>query len=343
MLKQLLIGLFTLISIYSSAQTKLKSNSKQLTVAFYNVENLFDTIDNAGVIDEEFLPNSPKNWNQQRYFEKLDHISEVMVGLASKTDEMPDVIGLCEIENRGVLVDLIARKGLLEQGYKVVHEDSKDARGIDVAFLIKSKEIKEITHLALEVDLKPDTYKTRDILQLTATWNKKDTIAFFVNHWPSRRGGETESEPKREQAAAVLKNATDNYLKSHPNGNVVAVGDFNDYPTNKSILEVLGASNDSSATLFNLNYDLYVNQKIGSHYYKGEWGMLDQIIVSKSMLNRLAMSPDSKTPLNGVFSADFMLYTDKKTGEKSPSRTYGGNKYFGGYSDHLPTYAVFVK
>lgn len=335
--------LFILISSIGFGQSKIETKTHQLTVVFYNVENLFDTIDNKGVIDEEFLPSSPKNWNQAKYFEKLDHIAEVMAGISTVTGELPDVIGLCEIENRGVLEDLIKRGAFTRQGYKVVHEDSKDARGIDVAFLIKSKEIKEISHVAIDIDLKPDTYKTRDILQLNATWNKKEKIAFFVNHWPSRRGGEDKSEPKRELAAATLKAATDKYLQANPNGNFVVMGDFNDYPTNKSIVEVLGATNDTAANLINLNYDLYVNKKIGSHYYKGEWGMLDQIIVSKNMYKLLLKDLDTGAPFNGVYSADFMLYTDKKTGEKSPSRTYGGNKYFGGYSDHLPTYAIFYK
>lgn len=303
------------------------------SIVFYNVENLFDTINQTDVIDEDFLPDGKLKWNSERYKLKLDHLSQV---ITTNLKENPVLIGLAEIENGSVVMDLAKTGRLASTKYKLAHKDSPDARGIDCALLYDSERFKPlvITNLLVSIDSIPD-FKTRDILYVKGEFIGKRTIHIFVNHWPSRRGGELESEIKRIRAAQVARAKIDEILKDDPKANIVLMGDFNDHPNNVSIENTLKAKqlSDKKADLYNLLYDDHLTGA-GTHNYKNEWGVLDQFIVSKALYNgKHKVKLLTKDAV--ILKEDFQLYT-AGDGTKKPATTYGGDKYFGGYSDHLP-------
>jgi predicted extracellular nuclease len=303
------------------------------SIVFYNVENLFDTIDQPNVQDEDFLPNGKLQWNSQRYRLKLEHIVEAVT---MNLTENPILIGLVEIENGSVLTDLAKTGRLAETTYRLAHKESPDARGIDCALLYDENRFKPlvIANLAVTIDSIPD-FKTRDVLYVKGELYGKKQVHIFVNHWPSRRGGEKESEIKRIRAAQVAREKIDAILKENPKANIILMGDFNDHPNDISMEQTLGAKpvTDKKAQLYNLFYDDHLAGK-GTHSYQGKWGVLDQFVVSRSLYKgrkgiKLA-TKDAK-----IVYEEKLLYT-QSDGSKKPSTTYGGNKYYGGYSDHLP-------
>jgi predicted extracellular nuclease len=299
-----------------------------LVVAFYNVENIFDIVNDPQTNDDDFTPQGKLEWTEDRYKMKLNRIAEVMMKMNSG---LPDVIGLCEVENRKVLEDLIALPELKGANYKIIHKDSPDERGIDVALLYKSSIIKEEEAEFLRVSIPEDpNERTRDILKARLKMGD-ESVYFFVNHWPSRSGGQMESEFKRVAAAGILKSEVEPLEKS--GSKVIIMGDFNDHPDNKSIVEVLKAGTNLESGLYNLAAESHKNG-VGSYWYKGEWGALDQFIVTNTLLTA------SKGWMTSVSDFRFVkdpsiLFTDNK-GVARPNRTYAGDDYKGGYSDHLP-------
>lgn len=303
--------------------------ANDITIAFYNVENLFDTIDAPDVKDEEWLPDSVKKWNTEKYTKKLDDLSKVLASLADSS--LPDIIGLCEVENRKVVEDLVGNENLRSGAYKIVHEDSPDERGIDVALVYSESGFKYLSHEKLMVVFN-DTIddKTRDILYVKGIASG-DTLHLFVNHWPSRSGGEVQSEPKRIAAATVLRNKADEILAKNAKAKVLIMGDFNDFPDNNSVANTLGA-NAQGSHLHNLSYPLFAQGK-GTYNYKGNWNMLDQFIVSDGLMNA-KHGLDADEAAVQIFAPEWVLYKNKE-GLYIPSRTYGGPNYYGGISDHL--------
>lgn len=303
------------------------------SIVFYNVENLFDTIDQSDVIDEDFLPTGKLKWNTKRYQLKLNHIVEA---LTFNLAENPLMIGLVEVENEMVVLDLAKTGRLARTNYQLVHKNSPDARGIDCALLVDASRFKVLTSefLTVAIDSIPN-FKTRDILYVKGQLAGNKTVHVFVNHWPSRRGGEKESEVRRVQAATVARKKISEILALDPKANILLMGDFNDHPTDKSMNEVLGAKqfSDQTALLYNLLYDDQLTGK-GTHSYQGKWGVLDQFVVSKALFfgkNGIKLSPKDAT----IVYEEKLLFT-QKDGNKKPSTTYGGDNYYGGYSDHLP-------
>jgi len=253
-------------------------------VAFYNVENLFDTKDDPKTKDDEFTPGSEKEWTEDRYQTKLDHIAEVLSQLG---DGLPDVIGLGEVENRSVVEDLVAHNNLKAAGYKIVHRDSPDQRGIDLAFLYNPKTFELEDHAFINIDgFSKNKLYSREIIKATGTLSNGEALHVFINHWPSRYKGEKETYHKREAAAKTLKAEVDKILKDDPNAQIIMTGDFNDYPDNKSLVEVLGAKGSTAkrGDLFNLAWSPHQKDE-GTINYKGDWGMFDQMIVSKALLD----------------------------------------------------------
>jgi predicted extracellular nuclease len=304
-------------------------------IVFYNVENLFDTINDPSTNDDEFTPEGSKKWGAKRYNDKLNKLSKV---LASPSENNPLFIGFAEIENRFVILDLIQTGRLSNTKYRIAHFNSPDRRGIDVAlafdlerfFLLHS----EAYPIKIEGD---DNFKTRDVLYVKGLLKDSIELHVFVNHWSSRRGGQKKSEHKRILAAQKLKHKSDSILNKNPDANILFMGDFNDYPTNKSINEVLGAKaiHEASPENFtNLLAPQHAEQR-GTHNYRGKWGVLDQILVSPSIIEGKTLS--IKNNEAHILYKDFLLY-EHPNGDKSPSKTYGGPNYYGGYSDHLPVY-----
>jgi predicted extracellular nuclease len=298
------------ISTVACSQTKR-------SIAFYNVENLFDTQDDPKIDDAEFLPSAEREWNNERYNEKLKHINEVFELFNS-----PLIIGVCEIENEQVVRDIV-NYGKLKANYGVVHYESLDERGIDVALIYDSSSMKLIQSGIVRYNMPEGDRPSRDIV-----WGKflfgKDTILGMVNHWPSRSGGEEASEPKRMIAATAAREFIDSIQKASPKTMIAFMGDLNDYPTNNSaklIAEVLTPMITKESGEYK-----------GSYNYRGEWDVLDHIMVSANFLSgkKVKAIKDS----GKIYSNSFLLEIYK--GDTVPFRTYGGKKYLGGYSDHLP-------
>ena len=307
-------------------------------VMCYNVENLFDTEDDPRTSDSEFTPSGANHWTRSHYQEKLQHLYEVIAHVGGWS--APAVAGLVEIENRAVLDALMEETPLSRAGYAAVHYDSPDPRGIDVALLYRKELVQVLRSAALPVcfDGQPDR-RTRDILHVEALLGT-DTVHFFVNHWPSRSGGERESAPLRQQAARTLRRAVDGVLKDDPSARILIMGDFNDSPDDQSITRYLRAEQVADGlkpgALFNLTCALRRTEK-GSYKYQGQWDFLDQMIVSEGFLHApsgLFVQPDAMR----LFSPDYLLEDDRSYLGKKPFRMYQGPQYHGGYSDHLPVY-----
>ncbi|MFM1772920.1 MAG: hypothetical protein RLZZ71_2062 [Bacteroidota bacterium] len=294
----------------------------------YNVENLFDTIDDPNKADEDFTPTGKLQWNTAKYYEHLKHTVDA---ITNKGTNFPAIVGLIEVENGAVLNDLVNTSFLKGKGYKYVWFEGPDERGIDVALIYDLNRVSVVQAMAIPVLLESVTDpNTRDILKVSVEIGS-EKFNLFVNHWPSRRGGQDESEMHRIRAAGVLRKEVDQILSVDTKANVICMGDFNDFPSNKSIHDVLqaGVSNEHSV-LFNMMSD-FEAQKKGTHFYKGEWSPLDQFMVSYGMFENKCVSANSFE----VVSYDFIMYTSKD-GVKSPARVYVGDSYKGGYSDHLP-------
>ncbi|MCT4666216.1 MAG: endonuclease [Flavobacteriales bacterium] len=317
----------------SNSTLKLKKFDQKI-LAFYNVENLFDTHNNPKTLDDDFLPKGKLSWTKERYHKKLNNLARVIDDIPG---ELPIFLGMVEVENRKVLEDLTQKTTLKKGNYGISHFQSLDKRGIDNALVYR----KDFAKLLEEEAITPEIPRTltRDILYSKFQLIDGKILHTFVNHWPSRREGEQASSYKREAAAKTLKKLVDRILTKDRNANIVIMGDFNDYPTNKSIQKVLQATK-STKGLYNFALEWQENApktKQGSHSYRGKWGMLDQIIVSPNMMNPKGEFALKQKDFN-VFRKDYMVFKHPKYGTYSPSRTYAGPKYIGDYSDHLPIY-----
>jgi len=313
-----------------------------LQVMFWNTENFFDIFDDSTVNDNEFLPGALRAWNYKKYQTKRNHIYQVIAAIGGW--DPPDIIGLAEVENRFVLNDLVVNTPLAKYNYQIVHKNSPDPRGIDVALLYRKDHFRLIDkHYFPIYDANGKIEHTREILYVSGLAGT-DTLHIFVNHWPSRSGRNSDSETKRCRVALTLKSKTDSLLLRNPKALILITGDFNDEPTDESLVRCLGASTDTTGTksnrLYNLSALLTLSGKIrGTHKYDGKWAMLDQVIVSGSLLQKGKHIHTDVSKLS-VFAPDFLLQTDDRWMGYKPFRTYNGMQYLGGYSDHLP---VFIK
>lgn len=330
----------------SSAGYSQKKQFKVAIIGFYNLENFYDTINNPIVDDEEFLPSGAKNYNSAIYWDKVGKLAKVIseMGVNFSTDG-PALLGVAEIENDTVLKDLIKHPLLQKRNYKIVHYDSKDARGIDVGLLYNPKYFKVDVSDKLFVQLPSDSkdaYYTRDILWVRG-WLDGELINVYVNHWPSRRGGEERSAPARAAAALVCKKHFDSLNQILPNQKIIIMGDLNDDPISPSVTQVLKSKGKADQVkpggLFNPWVEMY-KKGIGTLAYQDAWGLFDQIIISEPWLNK---------EQNGYFFYQQHIFNKEYLVENVgrykgyPMRTWDGNTYRGGYSDHFPTFLVFLK
>lgn len=324
-------------------------NSAQYKVAiigFYNLENFYDTVDNPIVDDNEFLPKGEKNYNSAIYWNKVGNLATVISQIG--TDISPDgpaILGVSEIENDTVLHDLINHPLLKKRNYKIVHYDSRDARGIDVALLYNPKYFTVENSDKLFVKLpggSKDAYFTRDVLWVQGLLDG-ERINLYVNHWPSRRGGEERSSPGREAAATVCKNHIDSISKVYPDPKVVIMGDLNDDPISPSIVHVLKAKERISEVkaegLFNPWTEMY-KRGIGTTAYQDSWSLFDQIIISYPWLSH--QQSGFFFQKQQIFNKQFMVENVGKY-KGYPMRTWDGNTYRSGYSDHFPTFIILLK
>ena len=327
--------LIAVLFLVLSCSDKKYNPKKNLTIVSYNVENLFDLIDEEAKQDEEFTPDGNKHWTQGRYNKKLSDLSQVLSAINGQ--ELPEIIGLCEVENKKVVEDLFKNGEFDPKNYGIVHYESPDFRGIDCALAYNTAEVEVVKSEPIHVSFpdEPD-YFTRDVLYVKAKMSNKEIFHFFVNHWPSRIGGNEKTEPNRIFVASLVKAKTDSILTENPNANIVIMGDMNDEPGNKSIMGTLQASLeiDANSQLINMMAPAYEEGK-GTYNFRGDWNMLDNIIVSRSLFDGKGF--DCVDKKGHVFSQDWMEYTNQN-GQVSPNRTYGGPNYYGGISDHFPVY-----
>jgi hypothetical protein len=312
-----------------------KKTFNSFNFAFYNVENLFDTIDDPAINDSSFLPSSKVAWNSKRYNHKLENLALVISAIDSGS--FPAVFGLSEVENYSVVEDLVNYQKIKKAKYKILHQDSPDERGIDVAMLYNSRKYKPLETKYLKLTFPEDeNNSTRDILYSKGLVFGKDTIHIFINHWVSRWGGQEKTEPYRKFTGTFLRNTVDSILHVNPQAKILIAGDLNDNPTDASVAENLNAKLPVlpyvEKTLYNLSAMQFSEGK-GTLYYKS-WDMFDQIIVSTALLNaENGLKTTSSDQI--IFKKEWLLYQPKE-GEARPSRTASGNNYFGGFSDHLP-------
>ncbi|MCM4155137.1 endonuclease [Gramella sp. AN32] len=341
-----LLGLYFIGSFPLLAQEK--KDYEISTIAFYNVENLFDTVDNPETFDDDRSATGKDVWDERKYQLKIEYISRVLSEIG--TDVHPDpptIIGLCEIENLQVLEDLVNHPNLKNYNYRIVHFDSPDERGIDVALLYRLQNFTplNIQKRKLLIYEKDDPSKrdyTRDQLVVTGLLNNEE-ISFIVNHWPSRGGGEAKSAYKREKAAYLNKRIIDSILKVSPLAKIISMGDFNDDPTNKSFKKVLGTigekSADSIITLYNPMEKMLKNGK-GSLAYRDSWNLFDQFFMTSTLVNQAGNGYQFYQA--GIFNKPYLI-TQNGQFRGYPFRTYGYAGYEGGYSDHFPVYMYLIR
>ncbi len=339
----LLVLFLSVLFITAEAQEK---KYKVAAIGFYNIENLYDTIDDPNKNDEEFLPSGANLYTGAVYQDKLTKLSGVIAGLA--TDVTPDgvaILGLGEVENSAVIEDLVSQPLLAKRGYKVVHHNSPDVRGVDVALIYQPKYFKLLGSKPLYVELPVtdgDTSYTRDILWV---WGMLDgeLVNVFVNHWPSRRGGEAASAPRRDLAAGVCRKVIDSLLVADPSAKIVTMGDLNDDPTNNSVNNVLKAKGKieklQPGELYNPYYAFY-KKGLGTLAWNDSWNLFDQVIISQAWLNKEQSGYSFMR--NEVYNKPFLTQQDGNF-KGYPHRTYVGGVYQGGYSDHFPVYIFVVK
>jgi len=334
-----IVSLFLLISETNG------QNTQKISIGFYNLENLFDTIDTPEVNDIEFTPNEPKKWNTKKYFEKLDNMARVIAQIATdKTPEGLAVIGLCEMENKEVIQDLVNHPLLKSRNYKIAHFNSPDKRGIDVALIYQSAlfEMESSFPFPLKLENQLDFYSRDQLLVSGKLLGEK--IHFIVNHWPSRSGGEDQTVQLRNAAGDLSRNISNFILSLDSEAKIIIMGDLNDDPHNASVAEHLKAIGDKNLLDQGYFYNPYAllhnPDHLGSLAYRGKWNLFDQIIVTPS----LTSAKRKKWQLSeaSVFDSEF-LKEQEGNYKGFPFRTYAGNKYLGGYSDHFPVYIILER
>ncbi|CVI66273.1 MULTISPECIES: endonuclease/exonuclease/phosphatase family protein [unclassified Alistipes] len=342
MKKLLFSGFFVLLLLAGFAQKPYK-------VMFYNFENLFDTINDPEILDEEFTPDGPKKWNSVKYNKKIGNLERVLFDIAALDKNYPAVIGVSEVENRSVLEDVIATPKLAPANYRIVHYDSPDARGVDVAFFYRPDvfELEGSAPIPFTMEGLPN-FKTRDIVTMWGTI-EGEPFYFMVAHWPSRLGGKEASAPKRERAAEIMRRAADSVLRLDPATKVVMMGDFNDDATDDSITEVLGAKGDIRKLEPGDYYNPFINvlkAGYGTLAYQDAWNLFDNIVVSENLVAGDGLKIRKASPkarfYGNIFSRPYMIQQEGQY-KGYPLRTFVGNNFQGGYSDHFPVYIYIGK
>lgn len=334
--------LFFIFLILSCKEFNKQSldNKSDFYVASWNLENLFDTVDDPKKNDDWFLPNSEIEWNEIKLTKKLANLAKVIDYM--NNGESPDILGVQEVENEALLIDLV-NNYLKSSNYKIAYSESPDARGIDNGLIYNSNrfELKSTNPISIKFD---EPKSSRDILHVQLVEiQSREIINIFVNHWPSRRGGLKKTEKFRISAAKSLVEKVEQLRNDDPSCNIIILGDFNDLPSNFSISETLGAKNiacdkkNEESFLYNLSFKLFREGK-GSYKYRDHWNMLDQIIVSISLLDNIGI--DFECDSFEIIMPSFII---EKKGKYAgtPLRTFGGKKYLAGFSDHFPVGARF--
>ena len=322
------------------AQSCAAGDEVRYRIMFYNVENLFDPLVDSLNRDEEFTPGGERRWTNKRMYDKINKIYKVIMAVGEY--DPPAIIGLSEIENLRVLQKLIYETPLKNYGYRIVHHESPDRRGIDVALLYRADLFRPFSDSAIALTFADDTsYRTRDILYVKGLAMGREMLHIFVNHWPSRYGGYMNTVSRRNDAATLLRRQVDSLTAALASPAIIIMGDFNDDPTDESMTKVLQAKKPQQpfdpAALYNLMLVPDPEWPYGSLKYRESWNHFDQLVVSGILLAD-SLPTHIKQQRAHVFHADFLLEPDATYLGYKPYRTYLGFRYRGGFSDHLPVY-----
>lgn len=351
MKKILLLALAALLILPAVAQNEQERRYNMYGVMFYNLENLFDTINNNGIYDKEFSPNGARQWNHDKYWKKQHNLAYAISQMV--TPAMPNgpvIIGVSEVENITVLQDLVRQPEIKDRHYQIVHHESPDRRGIDVAFLYNPRFFKVLNvtyqHIGKYLPDRPD-FRTRDQVTMTGLL-AGEKVSVLINHWPSRSGGEEVSRPSRNAAAMMARATIDSLLRDDPNQGIFLMGDLNDDPQNESCAKYVGGKKDMEdctalGDMYNPWWNM-LNKGIGTLAYKGSWNLFDQIMLSDYFLRNYKSKdkPCLTYSRCEVLTREFLRTTDGSR-EGYPLRTYSGGVFLNGYSDHFPTIIYLVK
>ncbi len=341
---RVLLFLITCIPLLVFSQAK--KTFKVKTVAFYNVENLFDIVNDTLIFDDERTPEGSYKWTQKRYEKKIENISKVLSKIGKNLAKTsPDIIGLCEVENKNVLNDLVQHKNLKQNDYGIIHLDSPDERGIDVALLYKKASFLPTSFKSHRLLLfNEEGYRdyTRDQLVVNGLLDG-ELLFFIVNHWPSRSGGEARSKPYRRKAAELNRRIIDSIQDIEPDAKIISMGDFNDDPRDTSFKKVLKTKGKikklDSLSLFNPMEKLFRNG-VGTLAYRDKWNLFDQFFFTSNLIDK---EKDKYSFWKaGVFAPPY-LKTASGRYKSYPYRTYVGTTYQGGYGDHFPIFLYLIK
>jgi endonuclease/exonuclease/phosphatase family metal-dependent hydrolase len=329
----LVFGIFLLLNKPAFPQ----STHDEFFFFFYNVENLFDIQDDPVTEDEEFTPEGSRHWTHYRFRKKLLNISKVILNATEWTP--PQMIALCEVENRYVLEQLLQNTPLKKFPYKIIHKESPDPRGIDVAFIYNSDVFYPLMYKFFQLQNSDDSVqKSREIVYVSGILNNTDTLHFFSNHWPSRYLGLMETEHGRKLAAQILNAGIEWVREQYKDPKIIIAGDFNDQPTNESLSSFSGGKESGMQHKKNKIYNLshsWMMAEIKTIKHQSQWLIFDQILVSGSLLEQQA-AIYTKSDWAQIVELPFLLEKDEKYGGFKLKRTYYGYKYQGGFSDHLP-------
>lgn len=323
-------------------------NSKNKTIAFYNVENLFDTIDDPDTFDEDYTLGGRYNYSKEDYEEKINKIAQVISEIgSSSTSDKPVLIGLAEIENMKVLKDLIRSKKLENIKYEIIHQDSPDLRGIDVALIYEPLSFSPVFFEFLELKLwneRGERIYTRDILYVQGILDF-DEIHLFINHWPSRRGGKIKSQPKRLKAAYLVNKKIQKILAQDSEAKILVLGDFNDDPFDESIKNALSLNKsnpEQPVPIFYNPMEMMFKKGMNTLAYRDGINLFDQILVSKNLLKPSGSIKGHYFLRAGIYNP---MYLINKQGRFAgyPKRSFNSQSYVGGYSDHFPVFIELAK
>lgn len=310
-------------------------------VAFYNLENLFDTINQSGKYDLEFTPGGSRKWDTEKYRAKLEKLATAISAMKDdRTPNGPAIIGISEVENESVVRDLVNTAPLSERGLKYVHHDSPDNRGIDVALLYDPAQF-EVTGVT-NTKLSSVPFATRDQMAVTGVLGG-DTLTVIVNHWPSRLGGEEQSRPNRVKAAELSKQLAQQRWEENPGQHVIIMGDLNDDPSSYSVAVTLAAeANEAKVknhSFFNPWWNIWDADTRGTLSYRGKWNLFDQILVSGTLLdNKKGKATGNLQYLDAqINDFDFLKNPPESKYAGTPLRTHASGQWLNGYSDHFPT------
>ncbi|MCL5127009.1 endonuclease/exonuclease/phosphatase family protein [Algibacter sp. L4_22] len=342
-LKIAFIGLFFMVFLNTNAQDK---KFKIHTVAFYNLENLFDTINDTSKLDEYSPMMELKTDKGPVYKKKIRNMARVIADIGKDVSEnSPSIIGVCEVENKAVLEDLVNDSLLVDKDYGIVHYNSTDVRGIDVALLYQKKAFTPISTSSHELKIyNADTNKrvyTREQLLVSGKL-EDETIHLIVNHWPSRRGGEAKSRPKRVAAAKLSNHLLDSLQMIDPYAKVFIMGDLNDNPNNASVKKILKAKPSKKLGLKGI-YNPYINfykNGIGTTAYRDAWSLFDQIMITKPLLEKDYSSFQFYKA--GIYNKNYII-TKNGAYKGYPLRSFGYHGFNNGFSDHFPVYIYLIK